>query len=83
MNKYFYLIIFNVNRNIKFDLCKKNALLKLQKCDKSPKGSLDEPIIELVHLINDENNFVTTSSCSGRIALFVSESKVYNINIFF
>ena len=29
-----------------FEVCKKNALGKL---DKSPKGSLDQPIAELVH----------------------------------
>lgn len=38
--------------------------------DKSPKGSLDEPIRDLVHLINQHPNYVTLSSCSGRIALF-------------
>jgi tRNA wybutosine-synthesizing protein 3 len=40
--------------------------------DKSPKGSLDAPIVELIHYINALPDFVTTSSCSGRIAVFRS-----------
>lgn len=69
--------------NINFDICKKNALLKLQKCDKSPKGSLDIPIADLVNFINNQNDYVTTSSCSGRISIFVSEQKVYFKNYLF
>jgi len=38
--------------------------------DKSPKGSVDEPIQPLVDLINHHPSFSTLSSCSGRIALF-------------
>ena len=38
--------------------------------DRSKKGSLDAPIVELVGLINGHRDYVTTSSCSGRIALF-------------
>lgn len=38
--------------------------------DRSKKGSLDAPIVELVGLINGHPDYVTTSSCSGRIALF-------------
>jgi hypothetical protein len=38
--------------------------------DRSQKGSLDEPIAELVGFINAQRDYVTTSSCSGRIALF-------------
>jgi tRNA wybutosine-synthesizing protein 3 len=38
--------------------------------DKSPKGSVDEPIKHLVDLINHHPSFVTLSSCSGRIAVF-------------
>ena len=44
--------------------------------DKSPKGSLDEPIKELVYLINQNPNYVTLSSCSGRIALFDPCAKI-------
>ena len=38
--------------------------------DKSPKGSVDAPIQDLVDLINHHPSFSTLSSCSGRIALF-------------
>ena len=39
--------------------------------DKSPKGSVDEPIRELITLINAQPGWCTTSSCSGRVAVFV------------
>ncbi|KAL9186149.1 hypothetical protein ACHAXT_005387 [Thalassiosira profunda] len=38
--------------------------------DKSPKGSVDEKIRPLVDLINSHPEYVTLSSCSGRVALF-------------
>ncbi len=38
--------------------------------DRSPKGSVDEPIRSLVDLINAHPSFSTLSSCSGRISLF-------------
>ena len=41
--------------------------------DKSPKGSVDEKIRPLVNLINLHPEFVTLSSCSGRVAMFDPE----------
>ncbi|EED90870.1 predicted protein [Thalassiosira pseudonana CCMP1335] len=38
--------------------------------DKSPKGSVDEKARPLVDLINRHPEYVTLSSCSGRVALF-------------
>jgi tRNA(Phe) wybutosine-synthesizing methylase Tyw3 len=38
--------------------------------DKSPKGSVDVKIRPLVDLINRHPEYVTLSSCSGRVALF-------------
>lgn len=38
--------------------------------DKSPKGSVDEGIRELINEINAHEGFVTTSSCAGRISMF-------------
>lgn len=38
--------------------------------DKSPKGFIDAKIAPLCHLINQHDEYVTTSSCSGRVALF-------------
>ena len=46
----------------------------LSKVDISPKGSFDAPIVDLLSLINSHIDYVTTSSCSGRIAIFVSNA---------
>ena len=43
--------------------------------DNSPKGSIDLPIVELVNYINSLPNFVTTSSCSGRVALYAGNNE--------
>ena len=47
----------------------------LSKLDKSYKGSIDEPVKELVGLVNSSNDFFTTSSCSGRIILINETSR--------
>lgn len=39
--------------------------------DKSPKGSVDTQILDLINLINSHEGWVTTSSCSGRVTVFV------------
>lgn len=39
--------------------------------DASPKGSVDGPIRALVNSINQISSLVTTSSCSGRISVYV------------
>ncbi|KAG8629495.1 hypothetical protein KVT40_003360 [Elsinoe batatas] len=39
--------------------------------DASPKGSVDAPVQTLVKEINDIESLVTTSSCSGRIAIYI------------
>lgn len=43
--------------------------------DLSPKGSVDEPIRSLIGDINRLNGLVTTSSCSGRISVFLEGRK--------
>lgn len=58
-----------------FKTIKNNAISKI---DLSRKGSIDEPIGELVEFINNCDNFFTTSSCSGRICLF-EEVSYYSI----
>ncbi len=58
-----------------FDASKRSILLGIMSpsCDRSPKGSIDEPIRGLLRLINgEETDYVSTSSCSGRIVLFLS-----------
>ncbi|XP_074629823.1 tRNA wybutosine-synthesizing protein 3 homolog [Acropora palmata] len=42
----------------------------LSQVDLSKKGSIDDQIIALVKYINEKEIFFTTSSCSGRIAVF-------------
>lgn len=45
--------------------------------DASPKGSVDEEIRDLIEELNTNNDFVTTSSCAGRVSVFVEgESSV-------
>lgn len=39
--------------------------------DLSPKGSVDEAVRELVDDINKQDGLVTTSSCSGRVAVYL------------
>lgn len=41
----------------------------LKRLDKSKKGSWDERVLELCATINTHPNYVTLSSCSGRIML--------------
>lgn len=44
--------------------------------DLSPKGTIDELCMPLIDLINSSDKMVTTSSCSGRISVFLEGSKV-------
>lgn len=44
--------------------------------DLSPKGSIDAPIRDLISEINSIDGIVTTSSCSGRISVFLEGRKV-------
>ena len=48
--------------------------------DKSPKGTVDDPIIPLVNLINSHPAYATLSSCSGRIALFDPNCRLLHDN---
>ena len=50
-------------------LIEKKRVLQ-DKVDISKKGSVDAPIVHLVQYINDQENYYTTSSCSGRILVF-------------
>ncbi|KAI8491543.1 tRNA methyltransferase tyw3 [Branchiostoma belcheri] len=45
----------------------------LSAADLSRKGSIDEPIVELVNFINGQEVLFTTSSCSGRISVFAEK----------
>jgi len=54
-----------MNFNEKKELC----INLMESSDKSKKGSVDIKIKPLIDLINSYDNYVTTSSCSGRIVL--------------
>ncbi|KAF2466002.1 uncharacterized protein BDR25DRAFT_294644 [Lindgomyces ingoldianus] len=43
--------------------------------DLSPKGSIDQPIRSLISNINRLEGLVTTSSCSGRVSVFLEGKK--------
>ncbi|KAI1472580.1 methyltransferase TYW3-domain-containing protein [Daldinia caldariorum] len=43
--------------------------------DASPKGTVDEGVRELIGEVNGLEGFVTTSSCAGRVSVFLEGSK--------
>ena len=45
---------------------------KLAKVDLSRKGSVDAPIVEFLKKLNAHPDYVSLSSCSGRIIIFAS-----------
>ncbi len=47
----------------------------LSRKDKSSKGDWDEKILKLCDKINLNENYYTTSSCSGRIVLMINQDK--------
>ncbi|KAH0543210.1 hypothetical protein FGG08_002471 [Glutinoglossum americanum] len=56
---------------------KKNSIVAqlqvpdIQYSDLSPKGTLDVDIRPLIHNVNSKEGLVTTSSCAGRISVFL------------
>jgi tRNA wybutosine-synthesizing protein 3 len=64
----------------RFDTRKRTILEQLDAPDEeyhdlSPKGSIDAPIRPLISSINSYKGLVTTSSCSGRISVFLEGRK--------
>ena len=49
----------------------------LSSIDHSKKGTVDAAICDLVGFINASDNFFTTSSCSGRIAVIAEVRNVF------
>lgn len=47
----------------------------LAKQDKSKKGDIDEKVIPLLKIINSKEDYYTTSSCSGRVYLWIGSGK--------
>ncbi|KAK5782436.1 hypothetical protein RI543_000373 [Arxiozyma heterogenica] len=63
-----------------FDQKKKAILEEINSLepDLSPKGTIDQLCLPIMHLINSHKDMVTTSSCSGRISVFVEGEKLIN-----
>jgi tRNA wybutosine-synthesizing protein 3 len=58
-----------------FDITKERTLGTLLRTlngqrDLSPKGFVDTPVLHILDLINSHKDYVSTSSCSGRIAVY-------------
>jgi tRNA wybutosine-synthesizing protein 3 len=69
-----------MSTEISFDKAKKDILKDIQNgVDWSPKGSIDAPVRELVAFINNLPDYVTTSSCSGRISCFRDNNRTKGI----
>ncbi|CCD24601.1 tRNA methyltransferase TYW3 NDAI_0D02870 [Naumovozyma dairenensis CBS 421] len=66
-----------------FDQKKKSILHDLASIqpDLSPKGTVDELCLPIIHLINSHPDMVTTSSCSGRISVFAEGLKDHKNNV--
>jgi tRNA wybutosine-synthesizing protein 3 len=60
-----------------FDERKKRIIenLRSDEPDLSPKGTPDEGILELLELINASKDYMSTSSCSGRVVVFLDADK--------
>lgn len=54
---------------------KQRILDNLGVVDYSPKGSIDHEIVPLINLVNSHPELVTTSSCAGRISIFIEGKK--------
>ena len=64
------------NRETLFDRQKAD---KLSKVDLSRKGSVDAPIFDFLKNLNSHQDYVSLSSCSGRIIIFISGENVKKV----
>lgn len=58
-----------------FDHTKAQIIADLGVVDYSPKGSVDHEIVPLINIINCKRDLVTTSSCAGRVSIFIEGDK--------
>eukprot|EP00760_Papus_ankaliazontas_P013328 PhM_4_TR15693/c0_g1_i1/m.54420/K15450/TYW3; tRNA wybutosine-synthesizing protein 3 len=64
------------NKASLFDSQKKQVLSDLTAHrDASPKGSVDERCLPIMDILNRHADYVTTSSCSGRVCLWAGTEK--------
>lgn len=59
----------------KLHILKEIGLNSEENPDASPKGTIDDLCIPLITLINGHKDMVTTSSCSGRLSVFLEGRK--------
>ena len=53
---------------------------KLSKVDLSRKGSVDAPIFDFLKKLNSHPDYVSLSSCSGRIIIFISGENIKKVS---
>lgn len=76
LSKFFPFSFYILNMNQEFVKRKEQVVSSLveyvdpERRDKSPKGFIDAPILDLMHVINQHQDYYTTSSCSGRVAIY-------------
>jgi tRNA wybutosine-synthesizing protein 3 len=60
-----------------FEQRKRRILHELEsdEPDLSPKGKPDDGVLELLELLNTHENYVSTSSCSGRAVVYLDADK--------
>ncbi|SCU78663.1 LAME_0A05270g1_1 [Lachancea meyersii CBS 8951] len=63
-----------------FDQKKEHILAEIHNNmqDLSPKGTIDELCWPIMNLVNSHPDMITTSSCSGRLSVFVEGNKLHN-----
>ena len=64
------------NATIMATLFDRQKAEKLRKNDLSRKGSVDAPIVDYLQALNAHPDYVSLSSCSGRIIIFISSDNL-------
>lgn len=59
----------------KTSIMKEIGITDVNSPDASPKGTIDEKCLPLMRIINTDKDMVTTSSCSGRVSVFLEGKK--------
>lgn len=78
--KIFTVRLTQMARQNPFDQKKASILAEIRsdKPDLSPKGDVDVLCYPIMDLINSHSDMVTTSSCSGRLSVFLEGDKKHN-----